>query len=381
MTTIKMETELRDGEPLAKLIKRKCNEFGIAKADLAELIGKSRPTVDRWTAKPTKEFLILIADLFSLNRIELLNRYECEDDGSVDGGLDPHRLSSLRLKGKILKSLPLKFMRKEQMVSPSLSVPDQISELIAIHGFETQREMLDCLQHQSFQLNSSYNRTQSTEAADCIKFQALAMSRKETLKGTMDRERLLQFADLLAKASATKGATISFLREELSKRGVHFRYMPKVTKAGVRGFTMRSLKGDPIIGILTPPLYMDTFYFALAHELAHVIEHWPMINEAHFSTEDKPSADVAEMEAFADRFAVEKLMPEPVYHQLAAYLDTDEGLREMASMLGVNPSVFYGMYCNRTGFWARYGKKRIKIDEWFGAEAKPHWDKKRTGVN
>lgn len=373
MNTEMLETGLQDGESLPDLVRRKCMDLKIVKADLSELLGKARPTLDRSILKPDRSFLIAIAELFDLNRAEVLRRYLPDSKDEETNWNEMTRWPDLRAKGRILRNLPLKFMQREGMVNPSLLIPDQISQIIAELGFETQQELVECLQTQSAPLFSRYKRTQSPDAYISLVFQAQAQTRTRKLKGPFDPERVLQFADLLGMASSMKSVTISHIQDELSARGVHFLYLPKVTKAGIRGFTMRSNSGAPIIGILCPPAYMDTFYFALAHELAHVVLHLDQIDEAHFSAEDGPGRDLTEMEAAADDFATEKLMPEGVYHRLAAHVDTEAGLRHQAARFNVSPSVFYGMYCHRTNLWKHFNTKRTRMEDWFGAEAIPRW--------
>ena len=373
MNTERMDSGLLDQESLPDLVRRKCMDLKIVKADLSELLGKARPTLDRSIMKPDRSFLISIAELFDLNRVEVLRRYMPEGKDEETNWNDMNRWSDLRAKGRILRALPLKFMQREGMVNPSLLIPDQISQIIAELEFETQQELVECLQTQNATLFSRYKRTQSPDAYISLVFQARAQTRTKKLKGTFDPEKVLQFADLLGMASSKKTVTISHIKDELSKRGVHFLYLPKVTKAGIRGFTMRSHGGAPIIGILRPPAFMDTFYFALAHELAHVVLHLDQIDEAHFSAEDGPGRDLADMEAAADEFATEKLMPENVYHRLAAHVDTEVGLRHQASRFDVSPSVFYGMYCHRTNLWKHFNTKRTRMEDWFEAEAIPRW--------
>ena len=370
----RMETGFLEQETLPELIRRKMEQLRIVKADLSDLLGKARPTIDRLVVKPDQPFLIAIAELFGLNRAAVLQRFLPNGEGGEENWSDLNRWPDLRAKGRILSILPLKYMAKEGMVNPNLRVQDQISQIITELGFGTQQELVNCLQNQSNALFSRYNRTQSRDAYVSLVFQAHALTRNTPLKGAFERERVLQFADRLGKASSLRSVTISYLQEELSKRGVHFLYLPKVTRAGIRGFTMRASDGNPIVGVLRPPAYLDTFYFALAHELHHVVSDFDQIDGEHFSAEDGPGRDLAEMEAAADAFAIEKLMPENVYHRLAAHIDSEEGLRYEAARQGVNLSVFYGMYCLRTNLWKHYNNKRTRMEDWFADEAVPSWN-------
>ena len=87
---------------------------------------------------------------------------------------------------------------------------------------------------------------------------------------------------------------------------------------------------------------LDNFWFVLLHELGHVFLH--LLDGLRFDFFDEETAgDGDAIEADADKFALDALIPEPLWNQcLSRFALSEEAVRIDAENLGIEPSIIAG---------------------------------------
>jgi HTH-type transcriptional regulator/antitoxin HigA len=108
------------------------------------------------------------------------------------------------------------------------------------------------------------------------------------------------------------------------------------------GAAMLSDKRRPLIGLTLRYDRLDNFWFVLFHELGHVFLHLFEGLRYDFFDEEGPSDDDS-IEAEADKFALDALIPEALWDQcLSRFAISEEAVRIDADNLGIHPSIIAG---------------------------------------
>lgn len=144
---------------------------------------------------------------------------------------------------------------------------------------------------------------------------------------------------------------------ELYKMGVTVIYQDPLPSLHVRGATF-SVYDKPCIVITNYRGFYPTLWFALLHELFHVLFDWDeiRINLYHLSQEDEETLSVKQKEEEANNFAREYLFSQEKTKAIKRYLNNDESLvAKYAKDNHVHPSfayVFNAFDLGKTHRWA-----------------------------
>ena len=98
----------------------------------------------------------------------------------------------------------------------------------------------------------------------------------------------------------------------------------------------------PVIGLTLRYDRLDNFWFVLFHELGHLFLH--LFNGWCFDFFDEENAsDTDSVEAEADKFALNALLPEKLWDQcLSRFALSEESVKIDADNLGIAPSIIAG---------------------------------------
>lgn len=98
----------------------------------------------------------------------------------------------------------------------------------------------------------------------------------------------------------------------------------------------------PVIGLTLRYDRLDNFWFVLFHELGHVFQHLFDGLRFDFFDEESPS-DTDSIEAEADKFALDTLIPSALWEQcLSRFALSEEAVQIDADNLGIDPSIIAG---------------------------------------
>ena len=108
------------------------------------------------------------------------------------------------------------------------------------------------------------------------------------------------------------------------------------------GAAMLSDSGRPVIGLTQRHDRLDNFWFVLLHELGHVFLHLHDGLKFDFFDEENVG-DSDSIEAAADKFALDTLIPENLWNQcLSRFALSEEAVNIDAENLGIHPSIIAG---------------------------------------
>jgi HTH-type transcriptional regulator / antitoxin HigA len=214
------------------------------------------------------------------------------------------------------------------------SVPT-IERLNAL-GFDVDREEIPAFLSALVQPNSApalHRKTWTQRAASktdqiaLLLWQAAVLKKSESppLATTFDRSTFgSQILRVIARLSARSDGPLRALRA-LTERGISVAILPPLPGTFLDGAVMAGPAGNPVIGLTLRHDRLDSFWFTLLHELAHVALHYDQLSDRGIAFVDDMeilSEDLYEREA--DQLARESLIPGSVLSQVHWHEDTTQ---------------------------------------------------------
>jgi HTH-type transcriptional regulator/antitoxin HigA len=151
------------------------------------------------------------------------------------------------------------------------------------------------------------------------------------------------------------------VREKLESAGVLLVYMPEIADTRICGASRWLKTGHPIIALTNRNKRIDSFWFYLGHELAHILLHPG--RETFIDQFDKSiNDDKDEQETAADTFAQDFYIPKTQQTRLS-HMPLSE-LESFADELNISASIVAGQYGRLHDKWAAVSKLRptIRLD-------------------
>ena len=176
---------------------------------------------------------------------------------------------------------------------------------------------------------------------------------------SFDSEKLRAAAEVLPKLTVKK-IDVAFRKAQalLLEAGVALVFVPEIPNTRISGVS-RWINGTPMIAVTSRYKSLDSLWFTILHEIAHVLLH---PKRSTFVDGFKADDDADSQEAAANRFAESHLIP-PAYKKALQSATTTEQIRSIADILGVSPGVVAGQWAFQTQIWGGpIAKLREKID-------------------
>ncbi len=128
----------------------------------------------------------------------------------------------------------------------------------------------------------------------------------------------------------------------LAEKGIAFIIERDLPGSYLDGAAMLGDAERPVIGLTLRYDRLDNFWFVLLHELGHVFLH--LLDGLRYDFFDEESAsDTDTIEAEADQFALNALIPEGLWERcLSRFALSEEAVRIDAENLGIHPNIIAG---------------------------------------
>jgi HTH-type transcriptional regulator / antitoxin HigA len=166
-----------------------------------------------------------------------------------------------------------------------------------------------------------------------------AEKRLKNLKSQFRLTNVDWLADL-ARLSADE-AKLQAIPAFLERQGVILVCEPAVPGTNLDGASFL-LENTPVIGLTLRKDTIDSFWFTLFHELAHIVLHyWTGLQNGFFDDLGKGSLENVEQEA--NTFAGAYLIPNELWIKAPARIaKTPEPIQTLARQLGIHPAIAFG---------------------------------------
>jgi HTH-type transcriptional regulator / antitoxin HigA len=131
-------------------------------------------------------------------------------------------------------------------------------------------------------------------------------------------------------------------RDLLAEKGIVLVVARHLPGSYLDGAAMLAEGETPVVGLTLRYDRLDNFWFVLMHELAHIFLH--LFDGLRFDFFDEESASDADaIEAEADKFALNRLIPEDLWDLcLSRFALSEEAVRIDAETTGIDPSIIAG---------------------------------------
>ena len=131
-------------------------------------------------------------------------------------------------------------------------------------------------------------------------------------------------------------------RKLLAEKGIVLIVEPHLPGSYLDGAAMLADSDTPVIGLTLRYDRLDNFWFVLMHELGQIFLH--LSNGIRFDFFDEEGAgDSDAIEAEADRFALDALIPENLWNQcLSRFALSEEAVKLDAEAIKIDPSIIAG---------------------------------------
>ena len=192
----------------------------------------------------------------------------------------------------------------------------------------------------------------------------LKKAAEQTLPNNYKRNTVsLEWMQKVAKLSwLATGPSLAV--EFLSKSGIHVIIEPHLSKTYLDGAVCLSSGGNPVIALTLRHNRIDSFWFSLMHELAHIALHLDG-NEAWYLDDlDVPGGD--EIEKEADAMAQEALIPSDMWDKHIPV--TADDVRELSKKLEVSLCIVAGRARHESKDHKKFGSFfREKVTPFFAS--------------
>lgn len=135
-------------------------------------------------------------------------------------------------------------------------------------------------------------------------------------------------------------------QQQLLDAGVALVFVAEIPGTRISGVS-RWINGTPMIAVTSRYRALDSLWFALLHEIAHVLLH---PKRSTFVDGPRADDDADAQETMANKFAEDILIP-PAYRGTLASATTKADIRAIADQLRVSPSLVAGQWAWRNQIW------------------------------
>ena len=182
-----------------------------------------------------------------------------------------------------------------------------------------------------------------------------------------DRKKLIEFFPHIRWHSMDVEMGLISIIKDLYKLGITVIYMDSMPGLHARGLTI-AYNNKPCIVISNYVGFYPTLWFAIIHELFHVLFDWDSIvnNSYHLSEDENDNLMIQAKEKEADNFALEYLFSQEKMNVVAPKIYEHEFVKTFAESNNVHYSFIYIFYAtqkkNNKNLWSLAHKYNPKIE-------------------
>ncbi len=325
--------------PLQELFEQRISYLAITKNQALKILGIDHKILDAILTGDAKkvDFLTILklADFLEISPDEIINKYfELVND------VHSENIMQAKKRSFIVNSFNLPSLKKIGLID-SINDFDHIeSRINSFLGYE------NIFQHRKHKMTGAFSsgkRVSNKEnlglwyAAACQSFE------KTPNPYEYNREALIEFFPKIRWHSMNVNNGLLLVAQALFKLGITLIVVPKfTTDIHVRGATM-AINDKPCIVLTKYTEFYGTLWFALIHELYHVLYDWEQIriDRYHITGE---SESMAINENKANHFARQYLFSDEKMNAIQDRIDDASYIRYFAAENHVHYSIIYTFY-------------------------------------
>ncbi len=358
--------EAKANQSFGGFLAEKFKERDVSDRQVSEITGIPRRSLQRILSGEAETIdamkLLRLSEFLGVDMKILIHAY-----AAMSSEKDSASMEQARTAGFLTEYFDLKELKKSHFLEDARNYVEIEKRILAFFGLTTLREFA------SLTSLPLFSRTRGKRSNKMLTFWlAIVHARMRDVKNpnVFDIDRLTKIVPLFRGATLdVEGGFKSAIRT-LYDCGVTVIVESYVTQTHIRGGTFISSDGKPYIFLTKHPPYYDTLWFALLHELCHVLFDLDIIRSgigSHLTGGDPDLFFEDEMiERTANNFAARMLLPEDGLEYATKIIHNRGFIQQAARDWNVHPSIIYGMYCKATNDptdFARFGHFRLYADE------------------
>lgn len=172
---------------------------------------------------------------------------------------------------------------------------------------------------------------------------------------SFNRKQLVEILPRIKPYSRDTDTGLLTVAKALFKCGVTVIFQQRIEGLQIRGATM-VINNKPCVVLSDHKKNYPTLWFALLHELYHVLYDFDKIEQNVYHISDNEMELWLPNEEKADRFALEFFLSEEKYQFISSYINSNFKVRQYAQKCYIHPSIIYARYCMEHGDWQFYQK-------------------------
>ncbi|HTA26662.1 MAG TPA: ImmA/IrrE family metallo-endopeptidase [Bacteroidia bacterium] len=324
---------------LKELFELKLDEFKVNQSQALEAMKMESRTLNALLTGSSSK-----VDILSL--VKLSNFLEIPQSESVNLYLDslkkPNDDKSLDIEKRkfILKNFDLGELKKEGILENTSDFEYIENRLINLFNYDSIFDYRKDILNPAYSSAKLFNENRISEY--WVDF-SRQIFRKINNTNQYDRKALIDYFPTIRWHSMNEEKGLWEVLKSLYKMGITVIYLPKFKKLHVRGSTF-AVNKRPCIVLTDYKGFYPTLWFALLHELHHVLFDWDdiLINSVHIS--DSEGMDIytqTEIEDVANKFARDYLFSEDKMRELSPHINNLFYVKEYTKRHHVHYSIPY----------------------------------------
>jgi transcriptional regulator with XRE-family HTH domain/Zn-dependent peptidase ImmA (M78 family) len=361
---------------LREIYEQRREQLDLSDTQIANVLKVDYNTIKRLLNKKAKKIdyllLLKLSRFLNIEPNELANIYHEDDTERVT------ELGSVIKRTYLVENFDLKTLKKIGFID-SISNYELIEERIkTFFGLEKISD------YDRLMAGVMFSKSKRTPHENMRKFwiaSAYTMFEKIDNPNNYDRDKLVKLIPKIRPYTRNVDKGFLIVAQALYNAGVTVIYQPYQTNTQVRGGTFH-VNGKPCIVITDYKKNYPTLWFALLHELHHVLYDLEAIKENntyHLTGDDQPDIFLLE-EDKANEFAREYLFSDSKAKYIKPLINNEHVVSRYAEKNEIHPSIIYAFYqwdkANQGhNFWGAYKKHFPDIERAVGDLNLVPWQK------
>lgn len=350
-----------DFRPLNEVFNRRLAQLGITKNQALKILGIDHKTLSAILDGSSKKIdfvtILKMSDFLDIPYGELINKY-------IEVTKDVHSESIIQSKKRsfIVKNFDIASLKKIGFIDTVNDFDHIESKILTFFGYDS------IFDHGRHKVKAAFSSGKRETNHLSLEFWYAAA--RQSLESTpnphkYDRDALIEYFPRIRWHSMDVDRGLLTVAQALWKLGITLIYIPKyLSDMHIRGATL-SYRNKPCIVLTDYTRFYASLWFALIHELFHVLYDWDEIkNESYHISGETASMNINE--ADADDFARKYLFSDEKMELVSPHIDEPRFVRSFAEQNHVHPSIVYTFYNwdqNDSKTYARYNRYMPRFDK------------------
>lgn len=337
--------------PLHELFERRLIYLDITKSQALTILDIDHKTLKTILTGESKKInfiaILKFSDFLDIPHNQIIEKY-------FDLVRDTHKDQLLISKKRnfIINHFNLSSLKKIGLIESIRDFEHIESQINTFMGYES------IFEHERHRINAAFSSGKRSSNLENLNFWYAASCQsldKTPNPNEFDRQGLIDFFPEIRWHSMNVRKGLMMVAQKLFDLGVTVIVVPKfTTDLHIRGATL-AYKGKPCIVLTKYTPYYASIWFALIHELFHVLYDWEEIRTSQYHLSNEiDSVNISEVKA--NNFARQYLCSDEKMNQVVARIDEPRYVESFADSNHIHSSIIYSFYCFDNGSPEAYKK-------------------------